>query len=224
MLSRSELFLSYYITDFCVGKHFSSYVLMLIWYSGRISWINLILSILIFSALFNISRSLMEHQFFGMKENSNSADCIIQSISLSVGSKVQHLWWELFRTPDNTPVLSFWVCQAWTFSTGVGIQLIGQLSLSDCGCTIDSSNERALGSASSWRINEPSRTSSQFSSLSEHGPKASKRAGWRKAVPTVCDWQWRFDSAAAATISSCVYTVMVIPVMNSVISAFSTGC
>ena len=84
----------------------------------------------------------MEHQLSGMKENPNGTDRIIQSISLRVGSKVQHLWRELFGTPNKTPVLSFWGFQVLTLSTGVGIMSIGPRSLSDCGWTIDSSNEK----------------------------------------------------------------------------------
>ena len=148
MLSRSVLFLSYFITDFCMASTFLPMFLLLIWYFEYISWISLFLSILILPAFFNISRCSMEHQFFGVKENFNSADHIIKSISLSVGWMVQHLWWALFGTPDNTSALSFLGCQASTFLFGMGIQLIGLRSLSDCGYTIDSSNKTAQGSVS----------------------------------------------------------------------------
>ena len=36
--------------------------------------------------------------------------------------------------------------------------------------------------------------------LSAHKPKALKKAGCQKAVLIVCEYLWRFDPAAAATI------------------------
>ena len=90
---------------------------------------------------------------------------------------MQHLWCALLGTPDKTPVLSFCFLHDALLVAGVGIQLMGPLSLRDCGWTIDSRRDTAKGSASSWGTKEPFRTPSQFSSLSAHGPKASKRAG-----------------------------------------------
>ena len=120
-------------------------------------------------------------------------------------------------------VVLFCVCQASTFSTGVGIELMGPRCLIDCGCTIVSSNETVKEFASSCGTKVPSRTLRQLASLSAHGPKASNRAGCRKVVPIVLDWQWKLDSAAARTISSWMYTVVVVPVKKLVISTFRTG-
>ena len=65
MLPGSMLLLSYFITYIYVGKDFSSYILLFIWYCGCISCINRISLTLIFPAFFNISRSAMEHHFIG---------------------------------------------------------------------------------------------------------------------------------------------------------------
>ena len=182
------LFFSNLIADFCVCQNLSNDILVVHLELGMHQHNQKpILLILCSPAFFRISTSSKEHHFLGVKPNSSGADLIIQSISLRVGSWVQHLWCTLLGTPDNTPVLSFCFLHDALLVAGVGIQLMGPLSLSDCGWTIDSRSDTAKGSASSWGTKEPSRTPRQFSSLSAHGPKASKRAGCRKAVPTVLD-------------------------------------
>ena len=93
--------------------------LVLIWWSGCISWINRISSILIVPALFRISRSLREHHSFGVKAYSNGVDRIIQSMLLRVGSKEQPLWWAFVRAPDNRLVMSFLRCLVYAFSLGL---------------------------------------------------------------------------------------------------------
>ena len=66
-------------------------------------------------------------------------------------------------------------------------------------------------------MNEPLSIPRYFSWLSAHGPNASNSTGRQKAVPIVCDYLLRFDSAAAVTISLWVVTVLVISVTKSVV-------